>query len=351
MKLNKLVKAAATLLVAATVLAACKFEGTKANFKDEVQDGYKVGYYSGEVIEKPGMIIDGTNSISKAEEKTRFNVSVVSQGELNEKSIESAMNLYLLSDNTDDNFAPVRDTTPLNKKILKIDTTYYTTNNTYEYNCGSDGKWYDDQNCVVTNIEFEADITSVTKNFIAFVVDATKLKEKTGNLILNENRNYKCGEESDSFIQPIYVAKKSDGTTSTEALKNTTRFENFHPTFSLTAPTFIEDEVDSEGKKTGVRVYRITASSLAKASDPSNPIYADSFEAELNKMYSFRTLPMGAKKWTETAFDFKWDSEHHYYEAKTAALEYGTKYCIGKKAKNELKWEAAKDWYGHVPVL
>ena len=131
MKLNKLVKAAATLLVAATVLAACKFEGTKANFKDEVQDGYKVGYYSGEVIEKPGMIIDGTNSISKAEEKTRFNVSVVSQGELNEKSIESAMNLYLLSDNTDDNFAPVRDTTPLNKKILKIDTTYYTTNNTY----------------------------------------------------------------------------------------------------------------------------------------------------------------------------------------------------------------------------
>lgn len=350
MKLNKIFKAAATLLVAATALAGCKFEGTTASFKEDVRNGYTTEWDS---VEKPGIIIDCVTYLTKAESNSRLDVKIVSQGKLDEKSIEAAFDYYSLSDNTaDTNYAPIRGPV-FSKKIIKIDTE----TSSYGIDLGGTGYWFDNHDdtanernrkCFVTTIEIEVDLSSVTKDYIAAVVDATKLKEKAGNLVLNGNDNEKCGEESDSIYWSINIDLKNDDT-ATEALVNDPDSEKFAPIINLGSParSFV---LDAESKQTGELEYTVSADWERKATDGSY-IYTDGFASDLGNMYSIRTLAIGETKWTETPLSFTYDSDNHEYVAKTAALAYGTKYCLVTKSKNELEWAAAKDWYGHTPRL
>lgn len=343
MKLNKFIKAAAVLLAALTALAGCKFQGTTTSFKGNEESGYKAVK---DEVTKPGFVQDHiVNNFDTANKKAELTVVIISQGKLDEKSIDKAVDVYTLNDAADDSFANVRGSA-LPKTLRKIDVSEYENGTNSDY-----GQWFNDAACVETVIEYYVDTSSVTKKAVAFVVDATKLKEKTGALILNGDRNEKCGEASDSYIDYFGITSKADGSPA-DALKGS-RPENFCPSSPFFDLSCSLDEFEvSDGKRTGALIYKVdvTSQGLYKSSS-SSYIYPDTFAAALGKMYAIRTLPMGAQKWTETPLSFTYDAGSHSYQAKSPVLEYGTKYSLVTKENNALEWTAAKDWFGHVPRL
>lgn len=343
MKLNKLFKVAATLLVAATVLAGCKFEGTTASFKEDARNGYTAAW---DYVEKTAFIEVSTSYIAKAKEDTLVSVAIIAQDKLDEKAVLDAIDFYSLTDATDDYYAVGRGAALSDKKIIKIDTQYFTATspNRYQDIYGSAGEWFDNEACVGSIIELSINTSSITKSAFAIVVDATKLKDKAGNLILNYNGNEKCGEESDSYIEYISVGAKANG----DAVDSITGGqEEIAPTFSLTCngPWYPEDDA---GKRTGVLEFRV---GYPSESNSTETVYGDGFASDLGKMYSIRTLAIGESKWTESPLTWDKDDVAHRYVAKTSALAYGTKYQIVIKENNSLEWAAAKDWYGHTPRI
>jgi hypothetical protein len=358
MKLNKYIKAAAALLVAATALAGCKFDGTTASFKDENKNSYKATW---DEVNESGSIVDvGLDSaIAKTDEVAT--IVIVTRGELDENSITAAFDVYPLTKNETAGYAPVRGAA-LAKSLKTVDVEHFTGGAGF-----GTGSWYDrpqygwdpsDPNQddpgasgVITTIKFDVDTSSVTTDYVAFVADATKLKEKTGNLVLNGNENEKCGEESDSLIDYFNITTKSDKTTATDSL-GAFVYERFAPTFDLD----IDDEefVVEDGKQTGKIKYSVYAPAEGYSDGLGyKVIYADkdAFTAELNKMYSFRTLPVGATNWTETPLTWTEGADDHTYTAE-AEVAYGTKYCIATKTNNSLEWALVKDLYGgHTPRL
>ena len=343
MKLNKFIKSAAVLLAALTALAGCKFQGTTTSFKGNEESGYKAVK---DEVTKPGFVRDPViDNFDTANKKAELRVVIISQGKLDEKSIDKAVDVYTLNDAADDYFACVRGSA-LPKTLRKIDVNEYENGTNYDY-----GQWYYNAACVETVIEYYVDTSSVTKDAVAFVVDAAKLKEKTGALILNGDGNEKCGEASDSYIDYFDIHYKADGS-SADALKGF-RSENFCPSSPFFDLSCLPDGYEeSDGKRTGALFYKVDVASqgLYKSSS-SSYIYPDTFAAALGKMYAIRTLPMGAQKWTETPLSFTYDAGSHSYQAKSPVLEYGTKYSLVTKENNALEWTAAKDWFGHAPRL
>ncbi len=335
MKLNKYIKAAAVLLAAATALAGCKFNGTTTSFKGKEANSYKAT----EAVSEPGSIIDYESSIN-AEDKAEVYVTIASKAKLDEKSIENALNFYVLSDPADKNFAPVRGAV-LPKTLRKIDVDKGT--DAY----GFDGDY------ILTTVYYYLDASSVTNDYVALVADATKLKEKTGVMVLNGNGNKKCGEESDSFVS--YIGVTGTGITSLNWNGPAYYGENFAPTFGYAAITpEYELDADTHTYRTGVIIYDTSLLSTGrKEKADGTKVYAttEALKAALNNMYVFCTLPIGADKWTETPMSWELQDNGYAYKYKTAALEYGTKYYIKTKANNSLEWPEAKDFYGHTPRM
>lgn len=342
MKLTKYIKAAAALLVVATALAGCKFEGTKTDFKDYEYNSFAVkgSATAVETIAKTAQVIGYPSSISKAEAKTAIDIVFVSHAYLDEKSIDAAVDAYALDNASADNIPYVRGAV-LTKTLRRVVKDEYA--NGYSYGSG----WWTSEACVVTTVYYYIDASSVTKNKIALVVDATKLKEKNGKLVLNYNGNDKCGEESDSVIAYATVSAKSDGS-ATESFTTGHANESYQSYFYLNASAGALEE-DSEGKKTGVVKYTVSAP-YTYAADGSWT-YGDTFESALGSMYTFLTLPIGAKKWTENALTWTYNTTTHVYEAKSPALEYGTQYRLLVKENNSLEFPAATTYRGHTVRL
>ncbi|MCR4901046.1 MAG: hypothetical protein K5907_09560 [Treponema sp.] len=345
MKLTKYIKAAAALLVAATALAGCKFEGTKTDFKDYEYNAYAVTY---DEVEKPAEIADYTTTIQKAEAKTAIDFSIVSRGYLDEKSIDAAVNAYILEDATADNL-PFAKGAVLTKTLRRVVKNEYT--GTGSSICPVSG--WNATPCVVTTAYYYIDASSVTKSAIALVVDATKLKEKTGKLVLNTNGNEKCGEESDSVIAIVDVDAKSNGA-STEYFTKGHANEDYAPTFYLDS-TGLWDwdpadlETNTEGKHTGVIKYTVDAPFTWDAD--GERVYADSFAADLGNMYTFLSLPIGAKEWKKDSLTWTYNSTTHVYEANSPAIEYGTQYRLLVKENNSLEFPAMSTFYGHTAKI
>lgn len=369
MKLNKLIKAAATLLVAATALAGCKFEGTKSNFKADSKNSYVDTWDS---VDEPGIIVNAYLDSDVAKTDEVATIVIVTHSELDEKSIVSALDVYTLTKNETAGYAPVRGAV-LNKSLKTVDVRNFTggaglgIGGWFERTAGSWGSEDPGASGTVTTIKFDVDTSSVTTDYVAFVADATKLKEKSGNLVLNGNENEKCGEQTDSLISYFNITTKSDKTTATDSL-GSFKHENFAPTFYLDVDSsWIDydgdgdyeyvpdiDYVVEDGKQTGKMKFTVYAPSVGYSDGlGSKVIYAekDAFAGELNKMYALRTLPVGATKWTETALTWAEGADDHTYTAE-AEVTYGTKFCIVTKENNSLEWAAVKDLYGgHTPRL
>lgn len=329
----KLIKTAAALLVAATVLAGCKFDGTTASFKNDERDVYTP---TNDRISSAGSIGSYTTYIATADSKSEIQVVIKSEGILDEKSIDAAFDVYAISENTTNKYwAPVRG------------STFTKTRKTIDVSKNSSGQ-------CTTTVVYEVDLSKVEKNYVAVKADATKLKEKTGKLILNYDSNDKCGEESDSIVGYIKIdaVKSGDTTTATTVLDwDPLNFqtEDFSPNFSIGGTPTPTIDVDTDSKPTG-KIKYITATPTSFYNG-TETVYAKDFAAELGKIYTFRTLPIGASKWTESALTFTWDADHNQYVATTDVIAYGTRYCLGVKPNNKLEWAAAKDVYGHTPRI
>ena len=317
MKLTKYIKTAAALLVAATALSGCKFEGTKTDFKDYEYNAYAV---TGTTVGQPASITFYTTSIPKATAKTEISFTINSRAALDEKSIDAAVNAYIV-DNASANYLPYARGAVLPKTLRRI---------AYTYNTGS----------IDATVYYYIDASSVTKNKIALVVDATKLKEKTGKLVLNNNNNEKCGEESDSVIVYPTVAAKADG--SAPDTLTTGHGESYNTTFSLSYSSSFE--TNSEGNHTGVIKYTVGAPYTTGA---DGTVYGDGFAADLGKMYTFLSFPIGAKEWKKDSLTWEYDSTNKEYVAKSPAIEYGTQYRILTKQNNSLEFAAASTYWGH----
>lgn len=323
MKLNKFLKAAAALVVVATALAGCKFEGTKSDFKGDEYNRFAAKTDANNPA--PETVTGAAVSIPfgvtfTAEKDQPITVTVTSRAVLDEKSFDEAFNVYTLTDAAN-NYTPVVKGSTLPKTLRRVAVTY-------------------NSNTVTTQIYYYVDATGVTKDTLAFVADATKLKEKTGKLIMNGNGNEKCGEESDSVIAyvDIYAADGSALATLTGNYE-----EDFAPTFSIGAPTATTNAAEN------TVTYQISVNNNYVRDANGNYIYPADLKGTLDAMYKLRTYAIGDKAWTTTALDWNYNATGHYYEAKTSALAYGTKYCFEVTPNNTVEWAEAKDYYGHTP--
>ena len=320
--------------------SACELQtSAPADFRSNEKEYYQVT--SNGSIQCPGSITVDTTDIEMADSETIRTVTIVSKGQLDENSINQALDFYPLSPNTEDeNYYPVRGNA-LTKTVNEIQTEFYEDG----YSNSSLGwGWFNyswNGTVTVTTIEYKVNTSAVDKRQIAFVADARKLKTKTGKLILNGNGNDKAGEESDSYIEYIGVLKKQNGD-STDYLPNYA-YEDFCPkklSFYFSENLEIED-----GKYTGSFELTSWAPSVRTT---EGWVAADSFAPELNKMYSFRYLAPGSSKWVEQPLTWTYDSDHQQYQAKTPAITYGTKYCYVRRTNNNLEWSKGTEAYGHT---
>lgn len=325
MKLRKYLNIAASVTIAASIFAGCAFEGTTADFSANEHNRYTAVGSAGSTEVVPAGSISVSTYENTAKEKGEYTITINSYGRMNEDSIKAACDFYPLTDNPADKyFYPIRGTA-LTKTIRKIDY---------------------DENSSITTVYVYVDTSKVQTSAIAFVADATKLKEKSGKLILNGNGNEKCGEATDSYITYLGIAYQADKTTATVALHNVNDEES-----SFSVAGFLVPGNPTEDGTSGKMIYRINVGMLELEKSDGTKIIPDGFAEALGKMYYFRTLAIGESKWTEKALTWKWDAENKRYEATTDEIAYGTRYCLSVKQNNSLEWAAAKDFFGVAPRI
>lgn len=346
MKIRNILLAAVSAALIISV-CSCNYSGTKENFTGNAYNNYASVY---DTIPAPASVEYVSGDISMAAKRTVMEVLIISPAKLDEKTIDSALNFYSLSDNTVNKyFYPVRSSTPLAKELIDVSSDVHEDGiNDYS------GAWYNDTSCVKTFVTFMVDTSKVITEEIAFVADAAKLKDKTGRLVLDGNYNHKCGEESDSYIQYITVEKTSDD--NSPAVLSYTYSEDFCRSlddFGGLAPT---SELEKNGTvPTGKILYTIDVSGLGLAKIEGiniTTVYPKEFEEELKKMYVFRYLPKGASSWKEETLNWKYfEADKEYKATSTTVLAYGAQYCLSVKENNSLTWDAAKPFFGHTVVF
>lgn len=322
----------ALLTMTALIFAGCvqNFDGTKINFeqkKEEITSSYGTANpaWSGKVSVPTG-------PIDKASKNTQIEVVIDSPYELDMTTIDAAVSFYKLKDNTDNAaYYPMHDGDALKKELLYSDSFAY-----------SSGKCN-----VATTFTFIVNTEDVTTNYIAVIVDATKLKDTLGNFVLNLDKNYKAGEESDSFIDYIGVTADKDGTPITSNLTALSApdpddiiKEDFRAEYNPVNPLGIT--VTSNSEDASKKDIFIPAGAPVTI-DPS-PGFDKSLADTMKASFKLRTT--GLDKTSENVdLDWGWiDSPKPGYKATTPELAYGTTFTV-VMTMPEI---TAPDWYSKV---
>ncbi|MBR4629529.1 MAG: hypothetical protein IKO57_03665 [Treponema sp.] len=258
-------------------------------------------------------------TIATASKDTQITVSIESYAKIDESSVLSAVDFYTLSDNTENKYYyPVRGSA-LGKDLLHTTepSSYYGT----------------------TTFLFNVDTSSVTTDKIALVVDATKLKDRSGNAVLNTDDDDVAGEETDSYIDYITVSEKSDGTTETTALNN--RFDEEFDNAYLSSSVSKSDLKDDDGNLTGKIRFTVSAPKKSVSFDEYGNrtwTYDDSLASSLASIYKLQTKAPNATAWSDVALSFTYHSDSdstgvnpvsaNTYTADTSALSYGTQWRL-----------------------
>ena len=285
-------------------------------------------------------------------------VSVVikSYTRLNEESVKNGLSFWSLADNETYKYAA-----PVRKSQLSATALDYSVNVTSSFVTTRN---------VTTTIEFQVNTASVETSAIALLIDATKIKDLSGNFVFNDDDNEKAGEETDCIVKYITVSYKADGTTATTALNHSSYYlENFSPKLPYSALSIDSSSSswveDSSGKKTGAYKF---VTYYADWSDYSSGTYETKYASDLasylNKMYSVQYKEAGSSEWkADSAASFAYDSTekltdgttanptYRHYVATTTAYSYGTQFRLVTKrlAKSDAPSESAssKVLYGH----
>lgn len=348
MKKNIFKTLAITFTFASLVLTGCvqNFDGTKVNYSQKKEE--LTGRY-GNTNSAKGLKSSNIQlpySIAKAAEDTEITVTFSScEYELDKDSVEKAVTFYKLKNNSKNNyFAPEYDG-DLTKTLIHVtEPQSYTGSVSFLY---------------------RIDTSSVQTDTIALVVDATKLKYKNGSYVLNNDRNLKAGEVTDTVVRYIDVLLKADGSTPSKIGDSMGNFAKESYTWSFSDwYGYIYEEgnlVDSEGKPTGRIRFYVPAPINTASFDAIEHTYDGTLAETLSKMFKLQIQEPGTSKWKDGAkLEFTYHSAdstepstNPYYEntytTDTPVFEPGTKWRIIQDTSvaygTAPAWVA--DYYGH----
>ncbi|MBR4629528.1 MAG: hypothetical protein IKO57_03660 [Treponema sp.] len=333
MKLNKFTKIAApaAAILTSALLAGCgaEVDDTTANYS-EAEKNVTTTTGSTRYVVKSGSVSVGSGSVEVGGWGD-VSFTIESYAKLDLGTLESAVTFYSLKDNTNDaSYYPMHDK-ELEKKFLWADES-------------------ENSGMIETSIGYDLNLKDVTTDKIAIIVDATKLKDKSGNAVLNIDDDDVAGEETDSFVDYITAT----GTGVTTALSNTYS-EKFNKGCSAYFPGVGTSLYSSDGKLTGK--LRFTTNAPA-SSEPAatTATYDSSWASTLNSVILFQTKAADSTEWKDADFAFKYydadDTTNTYAEidahtcvADTPVLPAGTKYRVVIKTTPNL---AAPSWYEKV---
>ena len=309
-KIFKLLAAPALLVTAGLMLAGCtnNFDGTKVNYeqkKQEITDN--LGTLDAAWT---GYVDCNTGNIGRAEKQSNIEIRIESPAKLDRDSALAAITFYKLKDNTDNSaYYPMHD-----GECTK--TLVGTNESGVRNDFAHTGNFTDG---IRTNFKFDVDTSAVTTNKIAVIVDATKLKDVFGNLVLNLDGNYKAGQESDSWIRYITVYNDKDGNPTTSL--SYSYEENFRYQFlpiDVRSPYIHLNQDTSTGK------VDITVNCLPV--NEAHDAYDETLASTMKQAFVLRTMSLEETAYKDNTLE--WTYEAGQYKATSAALPYGTKYSL-----------------------
>ncbi len=333
-KILKLLAAPALLLAAGITLSGCvkDIDGTNANYEEKKQEitdnlGTVDAAWTGYVALNSGYTID------RAGKQSHISIVIDSANKLDMTTVDSAITIYKLKDNTDNaNYYLMHD-----GELVKSLVSTNSEGKKLNYNPNN----YDDngdpiyEQGIRTYLNYDVDTESVTTDTIAVIVDATKLKDVFGNLVLNLDENYRAGQESDSWIRYISVSRDKDGN-STTALSGVD--ENFRYPFMPIDPTSISGIMDNA---TGKVTFTIDALTVNEAGDA----YDETLAPTMKQSFVLRTKGLEEAAYKDVALD--WAYEAGQYKATTEVLPYGTQYSLVEIMTSFTSPEWITKVYGH----
>lgn len=311
-------------VVAVLLFASCGAEvgDTTANFGEAEKNATTTTSGSDYEV-KSGDVDVSTASLSVGGWDT-VEFTIESFAKLNLSTLENAVTFYSLKDNTENAaYYPMHDAA-LAKKLL-----------TTSEEKSSSG--------ITTTLTYDVNLTNVTSSEIALIVDATKLKDKSGKAVLNLDGDDVAGEETDSFI--FYI--DTDGSVSL----NHSVDEDFCPAYGE-FPETPTDLSDSDGNLTGK--LRFTCDAPVN-SEPAvaTTTYDTSWGSTLSKIVGFQTKAANETAWNDVALSFTYHAEDdatngyeaHTFTADTPVLAPGTQYRVIAKGVPNI---SAPSWYTKV---
>lgn len=296
----------AVSLFAVAITGCSNFAGTEFNYSEK--ETQKLGSTGIGVTSLTGATVDCTNTISVASERSTIEVTITNgatETKIDIDSAKAAMQFYTLKENNPTSAYLMKDAD------LPKPTVWRVT---------------EDPASHTTTFELELNTSTVTKNTIALFVDATKLKDKQGNLILNGDGNYKRGESTDSVVKHIAVTTKADKTTATDSISGAV--QDFSPDFTFNtiayAPT-LTYLTGTDGYATGEYEVRVTPKTYNQTAYNDTAAINKNLSAKLNAAYKLCISKPGATATEKKDLSFSWDETKGYYKASAGNLEVGTK--------------------------
>ncbi len=315
--LNKAITVASTVLFSIFV-ASCAVDvaDTTANFSEKEKEAITTTS-SGSRTLKSGAVYCSVSSISDASKDTQIAVRLSSYAELDAESVENAVNFYTLTDNSEDrNYYPVR--TEILPKVL----LHTTEPSSYLYGG-------------TTEFLYNVDTSSVTTSKIALFVDASLLKDKSGNAVLNLDEDDKAGEETDNAIKYIPVYYKANGFSTTSLYSSTS--ENFRTQYL--------SRYISKTELSGSNIGKIRFTVDAPVKTYSTGAYDNSLASVLADIYKLQIKPVSSTNWTDVALTFSYQTAYDNYQAETDVIPHETMWRLVRK---NITTGSTPDWYSKV---
>ena len=295
---------------AALVAAAALFAGCSDVYTGGDADSTTVSFAGAEAqytqpnasgkLTSIARIEDFSRSIEQAAEDSIVELTFTAKTRLDEESIKTAVAFYTLTENEisvgkDKIYAYPKRSTPLPGSLL-IYGESVTKNGTSVSVSGT--------------ARFSVNTSTVTNGLIAVMVDATKLKDKRGNFVLNGDENETAGEESDSWIDYIMVSKDKDGNGYDGKQLRYSYKEDFAPPSLLGwADASFWPELTTAEKPTGK--YRVIVGPVtdgyATAFDGKD-VYKTELASTLAGIYSVQVKKAGETSWTDKSLTFTYQS-------------------------------------------
>lgn len=256
------------------------------------------------------------DSIEQAAEDSTVELTFTAKTRLDEESIKVAVAFYAIEERTITVGSIKRSASPTRTEQLPSSLLVYG-----EPDISRDG--------VLGTARFRVDTSKVDNGKIAVMVDATKLKDKRGNFVLNGDGNETAGEESDSWIDYITVDKDKDGNGYDKW--NITRPENLAPKYL--PGVFFSLQFNPEYTTSGMTYQLIVDGNDGDASTLATDgkyVYNTGLASTLAGIYSVQVKKAGETSWTDKSLTFTYQSDstktnYGFYVATTETLSAGDK--------------------------